>query len=131
VLIFLRAGLTIKISFTKDWGADDPGVGSVGKSIVVTTMILTQRNSCLQQKIITMIHVVGKKKVLKKKSIVVEGVQATVPDDGRFTVFVELSVLPGDAGKGIALLSCCSRDWIVRFAASNRLNFARAAFRFT
>ena len=112
MLIFLPADLTIKIDSTKDWDVVDPGVGNVERNIVVNIMILKQGNSYLQQKIITMIHVVGMKKASKKRTIVGEGVQGTVPGGGRLA----LVELPGEAGKATALeeggckaLNCCSR----------------------
>ncbi len=59
------------------------GAGIVERNIAVSITIPKQENRCLQQKIITMIHVVGTKRDLSKKITVVEAVQVIVQSDGK------------------------------------------------
>lgn len=64
VPIFLLVVWIIQIDFIKIWDVGNPGAGTVERNIVVAIMMLKQDKRYRQQKIITMIHVVGRKKDL-------------------------------------------------------------------
>jgi hypothetical protein len=58
------------------------GVGTVGRNTVLLTTTQIQANGFLEQKIITPPIVVAKRKDSKKKTIVLEGIQGIVENDG-------------------------------------------------
>lgn len=101
VLIFLHVDLITKVYFTKNKGVDGPGVGNAERNTALNITIRQLEKNYLQQKIITMIHVVGMKKDLSKKTTVEADAQATVPSAGE---------LAGDAGRGANLAIIPSKD---------------------
>ena len=66
------------------WDVEDPGAGNVERNIVLRIMIPQLVRNFLQQKIIMIPFVVKKKKDSKKKIIVLEVIQGTVPSAGSY-----------------------------------------------